>query len=74
MSTEENVFTEHLRPTCLLTEEYAEQANYEDANYFVDEDEGEEGLVLNCGVRGCLMPGYHFLSECHTSVDLEAEM
>ena len=28
----------------------------------MDDDE----LVVDCGTQGCLMPGLHFRSECHT--------
>jgi len=28
----------------------------------MDDDE----LVVDCGKQGCLMPGLHFRSECHT--------
>lgn len=28
--------------------------------------------VLDCGYKGCCMPGYHFRSECHNAEDMEA--
>ena len=31
-----------------------------------------EGMVLDCGMEGCLMPGYHFRHECHTAEMIEA--
>jgi hypothetical protein len=37
-----------------------------------DPNEAKDELVLDCGTPGCLMPGEHFRSECHTVEDMEA--
>ncbi|EKU98147.1 hypothetical protein Lepto7375DRAFT_7408 [Leptolyngbya sp. PCC 7375] len=42
-----------------------------DHNYYDPEVEEDEELVLDCGTPGCIMPGYHFPSECHTAEDLQ---
>ena len=34
-------------------------------------DERDE-MMFDCGVEGCLMPGEHLRSECHTAADLDA--
>jgi hypothetical protein len=45
----------------------------EDDDFDYDEDDREtEGQVLDCGLEGCLMPGYHFRHECHTAEMIEA--
>ena len=33
---------------------------------------GNDEWVLDCGYKGCCMPGYHFRSECHNAEDMEA--
>lgn len=43
----------------------------EDDSDFWEDQEEDEQLVLDCGTPGCLMPGYHFRSECHTAKDLQ---
>lgn len=37
-----------------------------------DYDEEEDEFVLDCGDPECLMPGPHFLSECHTAEMVDA--
>ncbi len=37
-----------------------------------DEERADEELVLNCGLDGCCMPGYHLRSECHTAEMIQA--
>jgi hypothetical protein len=39
---------------------------------FDDDDDPENEWVLNCGLEGCCMPGYHFRYECHTPEMIEA--
>ena len=46
------------------------ESRYDDHPY--DEDDYEDEFVLFCGVEGCLMPGEHFRSECHTVAHIEA--
>jgi len=45
----------------------------EDEDLWDEEDDNPENeWVLDCGLKGCLMPGYHFRHECHTAEMLEA--
>jgi hypothetical protein len=46
-----------------------QESRYDDHPY--DEDDEDE-FVLFCGVEGCLMPGEHFRSECHTIEHVKA--
>lgn len=47
-----------------------------DDDYLRDDDTsepfGNDEWVLDCGYKGCCMPGYHFRSECHNAQDMEA--
>ena len=36
------------------------------------QDTDRDPFVMGCDTPGCLMPGPHFLSECHTVENLEA--
>lgn len=48
----------------------------EEDNFWYDDlpedDDPEKEWVLDCGLEGCCMPGYHFRSECHTPEMIEA--
>jgi hypothetical protein len=44
----------------------------DDCHIEPDED-SENEMVLNCGLEGCLMPGEHMRSECHTVEMIEAQ-
>ena len=37
-----------------------------------EDDDPEKEWVLDCGLEGCCMPGYHFRYECHTPEMIEA--
>lgn len=39
--------------------------DYSDDEFEEPEENPESEWVLDCGFEGCLMPGYHFRSECH---------
>ena len=42
----------------------------EDDDAWTEIEDDSDEMVLACGVDGCLMPGGHFRSECHTAQDL----
>jgi hypothetical protein len=49
------------------------QIDWDDNDDFDDEweaEDDEDEMVLDCGVEGCLMPGEHMRSECHTVADV----
>jgi len=37
------------------------------------EDDRENEWVLDCGLKDCCMPGYHYRHECHTPEMIEAQ-
>lgn len=39
--------------------------DYSDDEFEGLDEDPEHEWVLDCGFKGCLMPGYHFRSECH---------
>ena len=45
--------------------DYEEDYDYQSSDDFYDSGIDED-LVLDCGYPGCIMPGYHFPSECHS--------
>lgn len=46
--------------------------DYDDYDDDENDDESPLGqFVLACRTDGCLMPGPHFTSECHTVFDVE---
>jgi hypothetical protein len=49
--------------------------DYEETNMHDDlpeDDDPEKEWVLDCGLKNCCMPGYHFRYECHTPEMIEA--
>lgn len=37
----------------------------------MDEEDGPFAMVLDCGNPDCIMPGYHYRSECVTAAEME---
>ncbi len=38
----------------------------DESDYWPDDDDDKDEWVLDCGMKDCCMPGYHFRSECYT--------
>jgi hypothetical protein len=57
----------------LMSNPYEEDRFENDDGYREPENDDEHEMVLACGLEGCVMPGEHMRSECHTAEMLEAQ-
>lgn len=48
-------------------------AAVEPDDVYEDDRNYDEEQILGCGMKGCLMPGYHYPSECYTAEMVEQE-